>query len=92
MIFMKIRIHNIFIIYKIVYKFGADTSSRFREITIWKEGEQKFNLIFVEICGPIVLSKELGYQKFTSKTVSKQLTQFFKSHIFFLVFNVSLKI
>ena len=34
---MKIHIHNIYITYKIVYKSGADLSSRFRKITIKKK-------------------------------------------------------
>ena len=34
MILTKIHTHIVYITYKIVYKFGADTSSRSREITI----------------------------------------------------------
>ena len=39
---IKIHVHNIYITYKIVYKSGADSSSRFREITIWKNKFKKF--------------------------------------------------
>ena len=35
-IMIKIHVHNIYITYKIVYKSGADSPSRFQEITIWK--------------------------------------------------------
>ena len=33
---------NIYITYKIVYKSGADSSSRFGEIMIWKNKFKKF--------------------------------------------------
>ena len=39
---IKIHVHNIYITYKIVYKSGTDSSSRFREITIWKNKFKKF--------------------------------------------------
>ena len=56
---MKIHIH-ICIIFKISYKSGADSSSRFREITIWKK---KVKIILSsnisEVDRPINLPKEL---------------------------------
>ena len=39
---VKIHVHNIYITYKIVYKSGADLSSRFREIMIGKNKFKKF--------------------------------------------------
>ena len=45
---MKMQIHNIYITYKIVYKPGADSSSRSREIAIWKKKSlKKFNLKYL---------------------------------------------
>ena len=46
-ILIKIHVHNIYITYKIVYKSGADSSSRFQEITIWKNKLKNFNVKYL---------------------------------------------
>ena len=65
---IKTHVHNLYITYKIVYKSGADSSSRFREITIWKNKFKKFEPQISQIRGLIILPKELdeGYPKSTS--------------------------
>ena len=56
---MKIHIHNIYITHKIVYKSGADSSSRSREIRFEKHVKKFLTSNISEIYGPIILSEEL---------------------------------
>ena len=46
-ILMKIHLHNIYITHKIICKSGADSSSRSREITIWRKDKKNFNLKYL---------------------------------------------
>ena len=61
---MKIHIHNVYIAYNIVYKSGADSSSRSREITIWKKVTKILTSIISKIYRLIILTTELGRELF----------------------------
>ena len=56
---MKIHIHNIYIINKIVDKYAADSLSRSREIKNKKKVIQILTSNISEINGPIILPKKL---------------------------------